>query len=270
MSTPEAAPQGGNVYDKYGTRHPIERRLVAGFLAQVDELAERTGAREAHEVGCGEGELTMLLARRGLRMRGSDVDAEVVTEARRRAAAAGLEIDYRQAPLETLSPPSRRGGAGRLLRGARARQRSRPRPRGAHGPRQPLADRQRPARTAVAGAQPRPRPLRGRARQHAGASRPLVAAGVRALALRRADRGRGSHAPALDDGPLPRREGPRARSTRGGSRSAPARPDRACRACASRSSDGSRPSSPRDGGSRRSPCSCAPRRPASRPPARAG
>ena len=106
MSTPEPAAHGGNVYDKYGSRHPIERRLVAGFLAQVDELAERTGAREAHEVGCGEGELTMLLARRGLRMRGSDVDAEVVTEARRRAAAAGLEIDYRQAPLETLSPPT--------------------------------------------------------------------------------------------------------------------------------------------------------------------
>ena len=106
MSTPEPAQQGGNVYDKYGSRHPIERRLVAGFLAQVGELAARTGAREAHEIGCGEGELTMLLARRGLRMRGSDVDAEVVTEARRRAAAAGLEIDYRQAPLETLSPPT--------------------------------------------------------------------------------------------------------------------------------------------------------------------
>jgi SAM-dependent methyltransferase len=106
MSTPEPASRGGNLYDKYGTRHPIERRLVDGFLAQVGELAERTGAREAHEVGCGEGEISMLLARRGLRVRGSDVAADVVTEARRRAAAGGLEIDFRQAPLEALSAPS--------------------------------------------------------------------------------------------------------------------------------------------------------------------
>ena len=52
----------------------------------------------------------------------------------------------------------------------------------------------------------------------------------------------------------------RARSGRCGSRSGRARPGRACRACASRWRGGSRPSSRRGGGSRRSPCSCAPRR----------
>ena len=59
---------------------------------------------EAHEVGCGEGELAIRLARRGLRVRGSDVAAEVVAEARRRAAAAGLEIEFRRAPIEELAP----------------------------------------------------------------------------------------------------------------------------------------------------------------------
>jgi 2-polyprenyl-3-methyl-5-hydroxy-6-metoxy-1,4-benzoquinol methylase len=95
---------GGNVYDKYGTRNPIERRLVDGFLEQVCELADRTGAGEAHEVGCGEGEISMLLARRGLRVRGSDASAEVIAEARRRSQAAGVGVDYRTAPISTLAP----------------------------------------------------------------------------------------------------------------------------------------------------------------------
>jgi 2-polyprenyl-3-methyl-5-hydroxy-6-metoxy-1,4-benzoquinol methylase len=101
-----AAESGGNVYDKYSTRHPIERRLVSGFLAQLEELVERTGARQAHEVGCGEGELALRLAARGLRVRGSDAFAEVIGEARRRAAAAGAEIDYETKPVEELDPES--------------------------------------------------------------------------------------------------------------------------------------------------------------------
>jgi 2-polyprenyl-3-methyl-5-hydroxy-6-metoxy-1,4-benzoquinol methylase len=99
-----AAEAGGNVYDKYSSLHPIERRLVSGFLAQLDQLVERTGAGEAHEVGCGEGELALRLAARGLRVRGSDAYAEVIGEARRRAAAVGAEIDYETKPVEELDP----------------------------------------------------------------------------------------------------------------------------------------------------------------------
>jgi 2-polyprenyl-3-methyl-5-hydroxy-6-metoxy-1,4-benzoquinol methylase len=98
------AETGGNVYDKYSTRNPIERRLVSGFLAELDRLVERTGAAEAHEVGCGEGELTMRLARSGLRARGTDAYPEVISEARDRAEAAGLEIQYEVAALEVLDP----------------------------------------------------------------------------------------------------------------------------------------------------------------------
>ncbi|MGA8218657.1 MAG: class I SAM-dependent methyltransferase [Solirubrobacterales bacterium] len=95
---------GGNVYDKYGTSNPIARRLMAGFMSQLDELVERTGAREAHEVGCGEGELAIRLARRGIRMRGTDAFPQVLEEARRRAETAGVEIDFEAAPVETLEP----------------------------------------------------------------------------------------------------------------------------------------------------------------------
>jgi 2-polyprenyl-3-methyl-5-hydroxy-6-metoxy-1,4-benzoquinol methylase len=94
----------GNVYDKYATRNPVERRLVGAFLDDVRELAVSTGAAEGHEVGCGEGELSLMLAHEGVRMRGSDVSAEVIEEARRRAAAAGLDVPYRPAPIDSLEP----------------------------------------------------------------------------------------------------------------------------------------------------------------------
>lgn len=96
--------RGGNVYDKYSTRNPVERRLVGGFLARLDELVERSGAREVHEVGCGEGEISVRLARRGLAVRGTDIAPEVIAEARRRAAEAGVEVAYRAAPIEELAP----------------------------------------------------------------------------------------------------------------------------------------------------------------------
>jgi 2-polyprenyl-3-methyl-5-hydroxy-6-metoxy-1,4-benzoquinol methylase len=101
MSTAEV---GGNVYDKYGTQNPIARRLMARFLADLDELVELTGAREVHEVGCGEGELAIRLARRGLRARGTDAFPQVLEEARRRAAGAGVEIDFEATPVERLEP----------------------------------------------------------------------------------------------------------------------------------------------------------------------
>lgn len=93
---------GGNTYDKYASSNPIELRLVRHFLATVSQLAGATGAQSAHEVGCGEGEVSQLLDAAGLDVRGSDSSAEVIDEARRRAADRGLSIPFTTAPLETL------------------------------------------------------------------------------------------------------------------------------------------------------------------------
>jgi 2-polyprenyl-3-methyl-5-hydroxy-6-metoxy-1,4-benzoquinol methylase len=80
--------------------------MVGGFIDCVLELAARTAAREAHEVGCGEGELSLALARTGLAIRGSDISAAVIAEARERAVAAGLDVPYRAAPIEELESPA--------------------------------------------------------------------------------------------------------------------------------------------------------------------
>ena len=55
-------------------------------------------------MGCGEGELARRLAARGMRVRGTDFSAEVIAEAQRRSQAAGVEVDFRAAPVEELDP----------------------------------------------------------------------------------------------------------------------------------------------------------------------
>jgi 2-polyprenyl-3-methyl-5-hydroxy-6-metoxy-1,4-benzoquinol methylase len=86
----------------------VERRLVRGFCDELERLAIGSGARDVHEVGCGEGELLLRLARRGLSARGSDVSESVIEEARGRAAAAQLEVSFRATPIEALDPSADR------------------------------------------------------------------------------------------------------------------------------------------------------------------
>ena len=74
------------------------------FIATLAELARRSGARQVHEVGCGEGFLSTMLAARGLVVRGSDLSPSAVAIARGRAAALGLPVSFRVADLHELTP----------------------------------------------------------------------------------------------------------------------------------------------------------------------
>lgn len=75
----------GNVYDKYGSRNPIVRRLMAGFDSGMFELLAHVPApKQVLEVGCGEGHVTAKLAAfyPGTRIVGTDSSAEIIGRAR--------------------------------------------------------------------------------------------------------------------------------------------------------------------------------------------
>ena len=93
----------GNYYDKYRTRNPIARWLMQGFLSGFDRLSTSIPPGPVLEVGCGEGELSMRLAARGHRVRGCDVSADVIDEARGRARLAGLAVEFWQCDIQDLT-----------------------------------------------------------------------------------------------------------------------------------------------------------------------
>jgi 2-polyprenyl-3-methyl-5-hydroxy-6-metoxy-1,4-benzoquinol methylase len=58
MTSPSEAIPTGNTFDKYGSKNPVVRRLMASFQATLEELFVRAGPRSVLDVGCGEGVLT--------------------------------------------------------------------------------------------------------------------------------------------------------------------------------------------------------------------
>jgi ubiquinone/menaquinone biosynthesis C-methylase UbiE len=52
----------GNVYDKYNTRNPVSRLLFRSFLKSFHELLRSVSVSSLLEVGCGEGNLSQLIA----------------------------------------------------------------------------------------------------------------------------------------------------------------------------------------------------------------
>lgn len=76
----------GNIYDKYGTKNPLARWLVARFLKRLSALCDVRPEERVVEIGCGEGDLVQRLqpekpARLWL---ASDVSVRILGEARRR------------------------------------------------------------------------------------------------------------------------------------------------------------------------------------------
>jgi ubiquinone/menaquinone biosynthesis C-methylase UbiE len=64
----------GNTYDKYGTGNPVARRLVARWVATLDETLGAAGPGSLLDLGCGEGVLTERWAQRfGVPVLGADL-----------------------------------------------------------------------------------------------------------------------------------------------------------------------------------------------------
>ena len=71
------------------------------ILPLLRRLRIRRGAR-VFDVPCGFGRHAVLLARRGYRVTGADIGREVLAEARRRSAEAGVAVDLRRLDMRKL------------------------------------------------------------------------------------------------------------------------------------------------------------------------
>lgn len=110
---PTARSDDGFIFStKYTTRSRIARRLLAGFDRALDELVDRSHETEVFEVGCGEGYLSLRLARRGLNVSGIDLRPEAVSIAQMNAAHAGLSqrMRLRAGSLYDLGPADATSG----------------------------------------------------------------------------------------------------------------------------------------------------------------
>jgi SAM-dependent methyltransferase len=76
-------------------------------LAGYDIVSPATGPRPALDLGTGTGLLARRLAARGWRVTGLDISADMVAEARRLDAAAGVHVDYIVAPSEATGQADR-------------------------------------------------------------------------------------------------------------------------------------------------------------------
>jgi 2-polyprenyl-6-hydroxyphenyl methylase/3-demethylubiquinone-9 3-methyltransferase len=117
----EAARFGGMAaewWDPKGSSAPLHK-VNRARLGYIRERALPHFGRDGRErrwlagldvldIGCGGGILAEPLARLGGRVAGIDAAAEAIDVARAHAAAAGLDIDYRQASVERLAGEGRR------------------------------------------------------------------------------------------------------------------------------------------------------------------
>ncbi|MGH9273954.1 MAG: class I SAM-dependent methyltransferase, partial [Acidimicrobiales bacterium] len=62
-ASPATTPTG-NILDKYRLEHPLERRLVDGFLRALDAVLPSSAPNRVLEVGAGEGEISARLRER--------------------------------------------------------------------------------------------------------------------------------------------------------------------------------------------------------------
>ena len=83
----EDAVLAGNYYDKYHSRNPIAHILTSGFVRSFQGVVQQSGAKEVHEIGCGEGYLARHMANAGLRVRGSDVSSQIIDVAKQGSLA---------------------------------------------------------------------------------------------------------------------------------------------------------------------------------------
>ena len=100
----------GNTYDKYGSRNPLARRLMAGFERDLDGLLARADPGSLLDVGCGEGVLVHRWAQRlpGRRIVGIDLEEQSIQAgwAQRQAPNLEYRVHARREPARSPTASS--------------------------------------------------------------------------------------------------------------------------------------------------------------------
>jgi len=84
----------GNYYNKYESQNPIAQWLTGNFKFNLLELIARTNARDIHELGCGEGYLSVYINDqiRPDSFRASDFSGEIIETAKLMHGGQGIEF----------------------------------------------------------------------------------------------------------------------------------------------------------------------------------
>lgn len=89
----ESGVEVGNHFDKYGSKNPIVKWMMHGFTAKLDALVARTGEKNIHEIGCGEGVLSLRLFEKGYQVRGCDFSEIAIGLAKQNAMQLNILQD---------------------------------------------------------------------------------------------------------------------------------------------------------------------------------
>ena len=84
----------GNYYNKYATKNPLARKMMANFERCVVEFIVQSGASSIHEVGCGEGHLASELNKipQVQSVRASDFSTQITAIAQELHGGEGIEF----------------------------------------------------------------------------------------------------------------------------------------------------------------------------------
>lgn len=94
----------GNLYNKYETCNPIAKYLMKSFYNSLNVLIYKTHAIKIHEVGCGEGNISILLAKQEMNVRASDFSHQVIAEAKENARNNNVDITFQTMSIYDLDP----------------------------------------------------------------------------------------------------------------------------------------------------------------------
>lgn len=81
----EAGIEVGNHFDKYGSKNPIVKWMMNGFTSALDEFIGKSGQTTVHEIGCGEGVLSLRLLDKNYQVKGCDFSEIAIALAQQNA-----------------------------------------------------------------------------------------------------------------------------------------------------------------------------------------